>query len=276
MKEKFVEVKTSELVGPALDWAVAEADGLRPYPHKGGFWVLDGKANAPLPKFSTNWAQGGPLWDERATSMEYYDGWLVAVVGGDARGPTKLIALCRAIVAAKLGDVVPVPVELAPSVDITQANDNEPTISPMAAITDELTWLVRETQGEWFAKCTHIARDGADDYAWTGPASMPSMNRLAKYRWFTKSQYLERKAELQNKPNVNDIPEWANFLIQTMEGWWLWLSDKPKDMDDRGVMYFRCDAKSEKSSKGEVIGDWRDTLEQRTNFLADKTQGAVE
>ena len=44
--------------------------------------------------------------------MEHYDGWLVAVVGGDAQGPTKLIALCRAIVAARLGDVVQVPVEL--------------------------------------------------------------------------------------------------------------------------------------------------------------------
>lgn len=112
MKEKFVEVKTAELVGAALDWAVAEADGLRPYTHKGGFWVLDGKINAPLPKFSTDWAQGGPLWDEWATSMEHYDGWLVAVVGGDAQGHTKLIALCRAIVSAKLGDVVQVPVEL--------------------------------------------------------------------------------------------------------------------------------------------------------------------
>jgi len=34
-------------------------------------------------------------------------------------------------------------------------------------------------------------------------------------------------------------------------------------MDDNGIMYFRLDAKSEKASEGEVICDWKCTLEQR-------------
>jgi hypothetical protein len=113
-----IKVKTSELTGAALDWAVAEADGLRPYPHKGGFWVLDGKTNAPLPPFSTDWAHGGPLIDK-------YNIWLSGPIGerkewsaaidlstDDVRGDTALIALCRALVESKSGDEVWVPAEL--------------------------------------------------------------------------------------------------------------------------------------------------------------------
>lgn len=115
---ELVEVKTTELVGPALDWAVAQVEGEEYLPKcltktslnlAGQVVAVEHIANYTP---STDWAQGGPLWDEWATSMEHYDGWLVAVVGGDAQGHTKLIALCRAIVVAKMGDVVQVPVEL--------------------------------------------------------------------------------------------------------------------------------------------------------------------
>lgn len=138
MENQFVEVKTAELIGPALDWAVAEAlislGEMTRDPEAIGITYIQGeyefgpgvktnrnnKDGSPFithgcgSKFnpSRDWYHGGPLWDEWATSMEHYDGWLVSVVGGDAQGPTKLIALCRAIVAAKLGDVVQVPANL--------------------------------------------------------------------------------------------------------------------------------------------------------------------
>lgn len=133
---EFVEVKTDEIIGPALDWAVANATEAWEFSHE---WfptmtldprfigirnvVVDGCVwleprnpfrQDPQPFMpSTDWSQGGALWDEFATSMDRHDGWLVSVIGGDAQGPTKLIALCRAIVAAKIGDVVRVPKELA-------------------------------------------------------------------------------------------------------------------------------------------------------------------
>ena len=123
---EFVEVKTAELTGAALDWAVAmaefwEAD--RPQDgqiRKGDVYMLAGPfrlIGLGVDKFyspSTNWAQGGPLIDE-------YDVWLsddevvcVASCSPHAdrfviAGETNLIAVCRAIVAAKLGDVVQVP-----------------------------------------------------------------------------------------------------------------------------------------------------------------------
>ncbi|QDB73845.1 hypothetical protein KE335_gp14 [Aeromonas phage 2_D05] len=112
---QFVEVKTSELGGNCLCWATGKALGLKvravgrsvavtgPVPYTN----LSGDYYNPL-----GWEQGAGLFDDHAVSMDYCDGWLVAVNGGSATGSTKLVALCRAIVVTKLGDVVQVPAEL--------------------------------------------------------------------------------------------------------------------------------------------------------------------
>ena len=92
-------------------------------------------------------------------------------------------------------------VDLRPGVAIIPANDNEPTISPLAALTDELTWLVRQTDGVWPEGDDLIAKSDID-----GIGVVLSMSgeaeRFTGYHWFTKEQYLERKAELQNKLEV--------------------------------------------------------------------------
>ena len=92
-------------------------------------------------------------------------------------------------------------VELRPGVAIIPANDNEPAISPLAALTDELTWLVRQTDGVWPEGDDIIAKSDID-----GIGVVLSMFgeacRFTGYNWFTKEQYLERKAELQNKLEV--------------------------------------------------------------------------
>lgn len=138
---EFVEVKTAELVGPALDWAVANATeawefahewfptmtldprfiGIRNVAVDGCVWLEPRNPfrQDPQPfRPSTDWAQGGPLRDEYDVGIEpgVPDGLPYAYVPGrDLDGSfweTALIALCRAIVAAKLGDVVHVPKEL--------------------------------------------------------------------------------------------------------------------------------------------------------------------
>lgn len=123
---EFVEVKTAELSGAALDWAVAMAEFWeedRPRDgqiRKGGVYMLVGPfrlIGLGADKFyspSTNWSQGGPLIDECnvwlsddevvcVASCPPHAGWFV-VDGG-----TNLIAACRAIVKSKLGEVVRVP-----------------------------------------------------------------------------------------------------------------------------------------------------------------------
>lgn len=120
----MIEVKTAELEGAALDWAVAmtgavtvEQNGLdldaRGRPTVGGDMKIPYEP-------SKNWAQCGPLIEKYkldiGAPLESKDGpWVANTEWGHPLGhkaPTPLIAACRAIVAAKLGDTVSVPREL--------------------------------------------------------------------------------------------------------------------------------------------------------------------
>ena len=113
-------IKTNELTGAALDWAVAKCEGhVRP---DGGFYA--GQQGRPLTRYSTDWSQGGPIIERGrigvwpSDSMEgmwaarpdykFYPERLPP-----AYGPTLLIAAMRCYVASKLGDTVEVPAELA-------------------------------------------------------------------------------------------------------------------------------------------------------------------
>ena len=143
---EMIEVKTAELVGPALDWAVAKAIGGDRKPHRFASnddapmyeaWVFpEGSYCRACTQWSpsTDWSQGGPLIEKYSISFNRFctggansDGSLKdalfacigfrrTVSGKNAEGraePTQyLIVACRAIVAAKLGDTVRVPAAL--------------------------------------------------------------------------------------------------------------------------------------------------------------------
>lgn len=126
-------MKTFELIGPALDWAVAKAEGLayrhddkygpmcfRPSTTK-GVVAWDSK---PLP-YSTDWSQGGPIIEregitvasggETAFTHQRWTSYKVDNLFNDdfahesQNGPTPLIAAMRCYVASKLGDEVEIP-----------------------------------------------------------------------------------------------------------------------------------------------------------------------
>lgn len=119
---KTIEVKTAELIGPALDWAVAKVEcGDVSIPASDVVW--DKYAGHYCP--STDWSQGGPLLAEY--QLEFSIDEDTNSVGASllawrshgkshrtrwSKGPGHLIAACRAIVAAKLGDTVRVPAGL--------------------------------------------------------------------------------------------------------------------------------------------------------------------
>jgi hypothetical protein len=104
-------MRTSELTGAALDWAVAKAIGeYKP---------------VPVPNYSTDWAQGGPIIEREGISTRWdsadYIGdtltnvtWSAAPCDEDYShtGPTPLIAAMRCYVASKLGGDVEIPNEL--------------------------------------------------------------------------------------------------------------------------------------------------------------------
>jgi hypothetical protein len=104
-------MKTSELTGTALDWAVAKCEGLETWNDCCQILLVgDDEPFHP----STDWSQGGPLLDQYITKLEDYgDQWGAEGPNLPERfGPTPLIAAMRCLVASRLGDEVEVPTEL--------------------------------------------------------------------------------------------------------------------------------------------------------------------
>ena len=106
-------MKTSELNGPALDWAVAKCEALMQ-----GRIAIDGVVHG-FYRPSTDWAQGGPIIErERVDVMWCGDRWCAYAMTPDKdtqlvdEGPTPLIAAMRCYVASKMGDEIDVPEEL--------------------------------------------------------------------------------------------------------------------------------------------------------------------
>jgi hypothetical protein len=116
-------MKTSELIGAALDWAVAKAEGGTNFWSDGidTHWVKlrgedralsGGWAQAYLP--SANWAQGGPIIDKEEidTVKVGVKQWRGRIEGGNpvsGYGPSPLIAAMRCYVVSKLGDEIEIP-----------------------------------------------------------------------------------------------------------------------------------------------------------------------
>src|SRR5574340_1171468 len=130
-------MKTSELSGPALDWAVGQCPGEWPvliylghvFLREGEREVVEDHATVLLWQRSerwspsTDWAQGGPIiererlhlcpvidvddkgykWGAWVDVPPFRDKWF---------GPTPLVAAMRCYVASKFGDEVDVPEEL--------------------------------------------------------------------------------------------------------------------------------------------------------------------
>ena len=130
-----MKVKTADLIGPALDWAVGTALELpveicqifqygRP---NGKHYISIGETDKDGAEVdfepSEEWSQGGPLierewlditsWpnesdEEERWQCHQYD----APKPYQALGPTPLVAAMRCLVASRLGDEVDVPDEL--------------------------------------------------------------------------------------------------------------------------------------------------------------------
>jgi hypothetical protein len=98
-------MKTSELTGAALDWAVTKCEG---FDHKvtSSEWGMWG--------WATDWAQGGPIIERERIELEH-DGfiwWARIKADEEYSGPTPLIAAMRCYVASQLGDTIDIPNEL--------------------------------------------------------------------------------------------------------------------------------------------------------------------
>ena len=109
-------IKTSELVGAQLDYAVARALGKRPSMF---IYQQDGEL-AKEHRYSSDWAQGGPIIEREFIDLNYdpeEGDWCATtrterICGADGFGTTPLVAAMRCYVASKFGDAVEIPEEL--------------------------------------------------------------------------------------------------------------------------------------------------------------------
>lgn len=116
----MAQIKTAELEGATLDWVVAKCEGYSLHTVEGARVICDrpqGKHGGLVEaKFSTDWAQGGPILEREQIGTKRYwnnpDQWTAEGFRSSAMGRTPLIAAMRCYVASKLGGAVELPDEL--------------------------------------------------------------------------------------------------------------------------------------------------------------------
>ena len=112
-------MRTSHLIDVALDYAVAECEGLLGFGYRDDMGLLRitlSTGETEYFKPTIDWSQGGPIivregisivrvsdsiWDAHMSNVNFYES-----------GTTPLIAAMRCYVASKLGDDVDVPTKL--------------------------------------------------------------------------------------------------------------------------------------------------------------------
>jgi hypothetical protein len=125
-----MKIKTSELTGHALDWAVAKCEGVTDEWREDGPFLWNGvpciRSGGHDVNYrpSTEWWLGGPIIERERITLSCWSihstPWKASIEGDtDAgvdlyveHGPTPLIAAMRCYVASKMGDDIEVPKEL--------------------------------------------------------------------------------------------------------------------------------------------------------------------
>lgn len=123
-------MKTQDLIGAQLDWAVAKcegyaltSDGISNLLVRGNEMLLLGPGSSSLNYSPTcYWMQGGEIIEREGIGIRQYgdfpesrwqaDKWAFKFVDPMATGPTPLIAAMRCFCASRLGDEINIPEEL--------------------------------------------------------------------------------------------------------------------------------------------------------------------
>jgi hypothetical protein len=114
-----MKLKTSELTGVALDWAVAKCEGVNAEAFRLYYEPTEStdfdSHGYPEFHYSTIWAQGGPIIERDRIELrgDGDEGWIASDnLNPEQYGPTPLVAAMRCYVASRLGDEVDVPDDL--------------------------------------------------------------------------------------------------------------------------------------------------------------------
>ena len=114
-------MKTSELIGPALDLAVELARSNGVAEPSANYWFekwIDPTRKHLCEAYSTNWSQGGPIIERELIGVAPSGNHWIAADSESMlqifpfEGTTPLVAAMRCYVASKLGEDVDIPEEL--------------------------------------------------------------------------------------------------------------------------------------------------------------------
>ena len=110
-------MKTAELTGAALDWAVAKCEGAyAPSVHTDADGTKFVNYGGMFPEWSADWTYGGPIIERQEIELVpkgmHWDAYADEDFHVPHSGPTPLIAAMRCYVASNLGDEVEIPEEL--------------------------------------------------------------------------------------------------------------------------------------------------------------------
>ena len=141
---------------------------------------------------------------------------------------------------------------------------------------NESTLVPREEMSDldWLARNVHIWPAGDHQpwcyvymtYGGVMKAAGIFLDAIANPTMITIDQWLARRAELQNRPSWNDWPQW-DFMAQNRNGCWI-VSNRELIAGEDGRWHGYGAVTSR--GTGEVLGDWRDTLEKRPTNLSEQ------
>ena len=141
---------------------------------------------------------------------------------------------------------------------------NKSTLVPREEMND-LDWLARNVHvwpcGKHQPWCYVVTKiDGKRTWA------SNALSSSFPYSLVDKDKWLARRAELQNKPSWDDFGESAKFMAQDSDGAWMAFESEPAAnyhvwSSMRGWCGYAREGRDR--CRGEVLGDWRDTLEKR-------------
>lgn len=128
--------------------------------------------------------------------------------------------------------------------------------------------MSNETDLDWLARNVH--KWPAGDHQpwcyvyWKGGQRAVSGNCITIFQPCVRvemSEWLARRAELQNKPSWSKAEEWAEWLAQDSYGCWGFFQKKPLM---HALSWIARSGYYQIHSPGNsLLGDWRDTLERR-------------
>lgn len=137
--------------------------------------------------------------------------------------------------------------------------------------------MSNETDLDWLARNVHEWPAGEHQpwcyvymtYGGVMKAAGNFLDAVANPAMITIDQWISRRAELQNKPSWDDFGESAKFMAQDSDGAWMAFESEPAAnyhvwSSTRGWCGYAREGRDR--CRGEVLGDWRDTLEKRPDM----------